>query len=360
MRRLPLEPILWRPLGGRVHEEPGAAAEQLVSFGDRNAEHAAATTAVALVDRSELALLLVQGDDARSFLQGMLTCDVGALPRGRLAWGTVVSGKGRLLAELHVFGLDDGGLLLVLPPSARAGLLEHLQRFLVSERCEVLDVTGALVLLALVGPRAAEAFARAAPGEAPPAEGALRTLVLAGAEVIVAGLGRDGLPGIELAVNPAGAEPVARALLAAVQSCGGTPCGRDALDAARIERFVPRFGVDTTEETIPLEANLDGAISYTKGCYVGQEVIARATYRGAVNKRLVQLAVPAGTQAGAKLLGAERAVGHVTSVLQEPPGGGAPLALGYLRRDHLEVGRSIPLEGGGQATVLRIPPMKQT
>lgn len=358
MRPLPLQ-ALWLPLGGVLRPEPAGDALLLASFGDRDGEHAAATTQVALVDRSELALLLVQGADARSFLQGMVTCDVGALPVGRLAWGTVVSGKGRLLAELHVLALPDGALLLIAPAGARVGLLEHLQRFLVSEACEVLDVTGALAILALVGPRAAEAFERVAPGEQAPAEGALRTIVIAGAEVIVAGLGRDGLPALELLVNPAGAEPLAHALLAAVQVCGGGPCGRDALDAARIERFVPRFGVDTTEETIPLEANLDGAISYTKGCYVGQEVIARATYRGAVNRRLVQLAVPPGTSAGAKLLGAERAVGHVTSVLEVPPGGGAPVALGYLRRDHLEVGKTLPLEGGGEARVLRVPPVKQ-
>ncbi len=324
-------------------------AELVLGYADVRAERDAIAAGCGLADRSQRALVLVQGKEAKPFLQGMVTCDV-ALPPGKGAYGAVVTGKGKMLGDLRALVLSDEQVLLDLPPEAHAGILEHLGRFLVSEDATVDDATGQLAILGLVGPAAGDVLARALGEPLALATNAHATRILAGAEAIVAGARPEGVDGYDVLVNPAAAAAVFEALRAA----GATPVGDRALDAVRIERFVPRFGTDMTEDTIPLEANLDAAISYTKGCYVGQEVIARATYRGAVNRRLAQLRVPPGTAPGAQLLSGEKAVGRVTSVL-EPDG----LALAYVRRDHLEVGRRLPLDRGGEAELVRVPPPRE-
>lgn len=349
MRTLPLHEI-HVALGATLAER--GDAEYVTAYGPVAAEEAALRDGVGLVDRSDRAVFSVVGPEARSYLHGMVTNDVKGLAPGQGAWVAVITSKGKMLADGRVLVLGPEELLLDLPAEARETALAHLDMFLISEDCVLRDATDDRVLLGVFGPRAGAALAAAAGAVPPlPLHGHVEATV-AGAGVRVIAAAPDGVPGFDVLVPAAAAAGVWDALLAGVRAEHGAPVGDRALDALRIERFVPRFGRDMTGETIPLEANLDHAISYSKGCYIGQEVIARATYRGAVNKRLARLRVPVGTAEGTRLVAGEKAVGTVTSVL--PRGDGA-IALGYVRRDLLAAGARLALEGGGEAEVIEAP-----
>jgi folate-binding protein YgfZ len=349
MRELPLHSL---------HADLGAEfaargdSEIVAAYGSASAEETALRESVGLVDRSDRGFVAVTGPEAKAYLHGMVTNEVKGLGPGQGAAVAVITSRGRMLADGRVLVLAEEQVLLDVPGETREAVHGHLDRFLVSEDCVLEDASGILVLFGVFGPRAGEVLAAVTGTAEVPALHHHRPAVFAGAEVRVIGAAPDGVPGFEVLAGAAAAAPVYEALLAAVRAAGGRPVGDRALDALRIERFVPRFGRDMTEETIPLEANLDHAISYSKGCYIGQEVIARATYRGAVNKRLARLRVPAGTAEGTRLVSGEKAVGTVTSVLPRADGA---IALGYVRRDLLAPGARLTLEGGGEAEILEAP-----
>jgi folate-binding protein YgfZ len=349
-----------------IHEKDGARlgvrgdAEIVLGYGPLDAEwHALERTAV-LVDRSHRALLAVAGPEARLYLHGMVTNEVKALRPGQGNHAAVITARGKMLGDGRVLARENDELLLDLDPEAHEATLAHLDQFLISEDCTLHDLTGRLAILGVYGPRAGDVVAAALGTPAPPLplhHHVDRAWLDAPAMLLAAAPG--GTPGYELWVPAPVAAAAWSALLAATRTVGGTAAGDDVLEAARVHRVVPRYAADMDETTIPLEANLDDAISYTKGCYVGQEVIAKATYRGQVRRKLAQLAVPAGTRPGAALVEGEKAVGTITSVLDPDPTGGPPLALGYVRRDRLTLGARLALEGGGEAEITWAPPAKE-
>jgi aminomethyltransferase len=349
MRLLPLHDV-HVGLGAEFFER--GDAESVAAYAAPAAEEALLRTAVGLVDRSDRAILAVQGPEAKSYLHGMVTNDVKGLAPGQGNAAAVITAKGKMLADGRVLCVGSEEVLLDLPAETRETALAHLDMFLISEDCVLRDATGEWALFGLFGPEAGPALTAAA-GAAPalPLHHHVSARIGA-APVRIVAAAPDGVPGYDVLAPVAAAAPVWEALFGAARARGGGPVGDRALDAIRIERFVPRFGRDMTAETIPLEANLDHAISYSKGCYIGQEVIARATYRGAVNKRLARLRVPPGTIPGTRLVAGDKAIGTVTSVL--PRDGGA-IALGYVRRDLLAEGAHLALETGGEAEVIEAP-----
>ena len=158
------------------------------------------------------------------------------------------------------------------------------------------------------------------------------------------------LSGLDLLVPAASLPGVFERLLDA----GAVPAGFDALEVLRVERGTPRYGADLDEKTIPLEAHLQRAISYEKGCYIGQEVIARATFRGHVNRQLIGLSFDAAPALRSDLYAGERRVGVVTSAVHSPVFG--PIGLGYAHRDVAQPGTALSLAtGAGLATVRALP-----
>ncbi len=285
-------------------------------------EYQAATTTVAVFDDSAREQLRVTGPDAVSFIQGMVTNDVAGLAVGESCYAALLTPKGAMVGDVRVLRREDD---VVLDTGAgRAGAVkDFLNRYLISEEAEVLDAPE-LAVLAFVGPQAAEAAARVTPRE-----GALRSF-FGGADVL---LQRAAVPGVLAALHE-----VPR-------------LSADTLEVLRVEQGVPRFGVDMTEVTIPLEANLEHALHYKKGCYIGQEVIARATFRGQMNKKLMRLAVGAASPGyKAELKVGDRKVGWVTSVVDSVKHG-QHVALGYVHRDFLTPGATFTL-AEGTATVL--------
>jgi len=338
-------------LGKEVVLHYGPKGEALPVF----EEETALREAVGLVDLSFRDVVRVSGPDRLTFLHGMLTQDVKGLPESAVAYAALLTARGAMVADVRLVRREED-VLLLLEPGLAAPVLSHLQRFLISEEAEVTDVSHDFGQLALQGPRAWTLAQRlfGLPGHAPPKAFAL----LGGLEghavrVLPSGLLLDG---VDLLVSKEGLEAVFTALLDTGDAEGLRPVGFSALEVLRVEHGVPRYGLDMDERTIPLEANLERALHYQKGCYVGQEVIARATFRGHMNKRLVGLLLgTAQPEPRTELFHGDKKVGFVTSVVHSARLG-QTVGLGYVHRDVLAPGTPLRLAGDtGVATVHALP-----
>lgn len=304
-------------------------------------------------------LLVVSGRDRASYLQGLLTNDVSALTAGQGCYAAYLTAQGRMISDLHAYELGDV-LLLTLPPQTTATVLAKLDQFIFSEDVQLGDVSATFAAIDVLGPHASRVIGTATgigPVEldALPPHGNLRSQVL-GQPVILLRVDDTGIDGFELLAPP----ELMPAITAALRGAGSTDLDPASAEALRIEAGVPRFGADMDEETIPLEAGIESrAISFTKGCYVGQEIIIRVLHRGhgRVARRLVGLAFGPETEvpaAGTTLHGADRDLGQVTSSAMSPSLG-HPVALGYVKRDAAEPGTIVTTAAGVTATVVALP-----
>jgi folate-binding protein YgfZ len=315
-----------------------------VPSGYEEARHAAA-----FFVRADRGLIVVTGNDRASYLQGMLTNDVAALQAGQGCYATYLTPQGRMISDLYVYELGDL-ILLSVPRRTKDLLLSRLQQFIFSEDVQLSDATGDFADVAIVGPGSADVACRLLAKEDRAAlvsmlAHACRRVLFDDRPAILVRIADVGLPGYELFVD-AGEES---ALVAAVEQSHGAPLGDAARTALRIEGGVPLFGVDMDDETIPLEAGIeDRAISLTKGCYVGQEVIIRVLHRGhgRVAKRLAGIALDGDRVpgAGARIVSGDREVGVVTSSTMSPSLG-RPIALGYVGRDFTATGTAVSIDG---------------
>jgi folate-binding protein YgfZ len=286
----------------------------------------------------------VTGRDRAAFLQGLLTNDIQALTSGTGCYAAWLTPQGRMLSDVHLFESGDM-MLLDVPAGELPATMERLDQFLFSEDVQFADLSEALEAVWVHGPVAPsmlEQLLGGATGLASWPEYHNSRATFAGAPVVVARISQLGVPGFCTYVEPARSAELRRALVAA----GAFEAEAAALEAARIEAGYPLFGTDMTYETIPLEAGIeDRAISLTKGCYVGQEVIIRVLHRGhgRVAKRLVALRVEGGLPAaGVKIFAGDKDVGVVTSVAHSPRLG--PVALAYVHRDFAAPGTSVAVD----------------
>jgi len=308
-----------------------------VHFGDPRREYAGLTAGAAVLDLGFRTLVRATGPDRTSFLQGMLTCDVAALRPGLAAHGLLLTIQGRVTADVRVLTTDDA-LLLDVDVRVRQAVLEALEKLLVADDVEFGD-PGPIAPIGLEGPGVAGLLGAA--GVALPADGHDETRV---GGVVVRALRASEVrgPGVLLFAPAAGAAGVWDVLVAA----GAVPCGMHALEARRIETGVPRVGVDMDGTTLALEVPVEGLISATKGCYLGQEVVARGTARGQVQRRLVGVRFAGVEPApGAALRHSGKDVGRVTSVARAHTAE-EPIGLAFVRREHWAVGSELDVEGG--------------
>lgn len=297
----------------------------------------------------------VAGKDRAAYLQGLLTNDIQALTPGSGCYAAWLTPQGRMLTDLHV--LESGGMMLLdVPAELVQATLQRLDQFLFSEDVQFADLSETLRAVWIHGPGAAAALERVLTGVAgldtwPEYRNARAEF--AGSPAVVARVTQLGVPGFGVYVDPANEEPLRRAL----EGAGAVVVDQAAIEAARIEAGYPVFGVDMTEDTIPLEAGIDDrAISVTKGCYVGQEVIIRVLHRGGgrVVRKLVGLRVEGDVPAsGAKITSGAREVGKVTSAVRSPHLGS--IALGYVHRDFVAPGTHLDIEG--TPAVVSDPPL---
>jgi folate-binding protein YgfZ len=283
-------------------------------------EDAALRAGCGLFDRSERGKLALTGSQAKEFLQGQVTNDIEALATGRGCYAAFLNHKGKMQGDLRVLDLGDE-LWLDCERSSLQELFNMIHRFKLGLDVELHKRTLECGLLSLIGPDARRV---AGALELPEAEHACARGELAGMSVVrvVTDLGVD-------VVCAADAGPTVRAVLAAA---GAVPVSEAAAEVLRVESGRPRFGVDLDDTVIPQEAGInERAVSFTKGCYVGQETVARLHYRGKPNRHLRGLRLSAPAAPGTELRLGERAVGRLGSVVASPRLG--PIALALVRRE---------------------------
>ena len=345
-----MEPIALHSLlgaeGARFAVCEGREVARAFSSGT-TAEVAAARAGVGLYDLTARELLRVTGADRVSFLHGMVTNEVKALPEGGVAYAALLTPKGAMVSDARLWK-EPQALLIETEPGRGEAVRAFLDKYLISEDVE-LSPCPERALLALTGPQTAQVLQAALGIGELPAPGLSVERLYQGSLVRVGPSHLAGVPGADLLVPRVVLEPLYHQLL----SAGAVPVGFDAWEVLRVEAGIPRFGVDLEETTIPLEANLERAISYNKGCYIGQEVIARATFRGQVSRKLCGLRLgSANPSHRAELHKGDKKVGFVTSVVASPTFG--QIALGYVHRDHLSPGTVLEVDGS-PATVCGLP-----
>jgi folate-binding protein YgfZ len=294
------------------------------------------TEDVALVDRSERGKLALTGDDAKAFLNGQVSNEIEALQPGSGCYAALLTNKGKMLGDLRV--IDTGSeLWLDTERISLQALFDTIRRGSVGWQVALHKRTLQQALLSLVGPRAGEAAGW--PDASP--EHANRTTSIGDvpALLIATDLGVDIVCAAEDAVR------VREAL-------GVSEVPETAAEIVRVESGRPRYGIDLDDSTIPQEAGLnERAVSFTKGCYVGQETVARLHYRGKPNRHLRGLRLSAAVPSGTPLLLGDREVGRVASSLVSPRFG--PIALALVRRE-AAVGESLAA-GDAAALVGELP-----
>ena len=310
----------------------------------------------ALVSGWRTGRILLTGADRRSYLQGLLTNDIEALRPGTGCYAAMLTAQGRMITDMRVLELGDA-VLLDVPAGVTSAIRDHLDRFVFTEDVTVQDVSAARGEIGLYGPRAVDVLAAAGTeGSAPAVLFASSRVRIGGADVLLVRSDAAGVPGFDLIAGAPDLPHLESALLAA----GAVRADDGDVEAVRIETGHPRFGDDMDADTIPLEAGLDDrAISRTKGCYVGQEVIVRVLDRGhgRVARRLVGLTFPADAAVparGARVHAAGREAGRITSGTFSPALA-RPIALGYVHRDFVEPGTHVQVEGSAEAVVAGLP-----
>ena len=306
------------------------------------AEARAARAGAALFSRDDAGLVEVTGADRVRWLDGMLSNDVTGLAAGSAGSGCpalLLTRQGRIVADPHVLWRPES-FWLSLARAAVPVVIETLERFLVADRVELHDRSDAWERFALEGPDApalVDALAGSPLGLAPDAAAEVE---LGGTSVVVAAFGVT--PGGRQLFVPAGS---GEAMATVLVEAGARSAGPEALEILRIEAGQPRLFADLDETVLPAEAGLEAAISNTKGCYTGQEIVARIASQGRVKHRLVGLAfegdVPPAP--GAAIRDAKGAVGEVTSACLSPASGA--IGLGFVRATSAAPGTRLDVAG---------------
>ena len=315
----------------------------VLQYTDPVTEYNAFWRGAALVDRSQRHRLAVSGTAAGDALNGLVTNDVAQLVAGRGLYAAALSPKGRVVADLKIYRRSDGSFLVDAPVRAAEGWMGIVRKFINPRLAKYRDESQTLRNIGVFGPHAARVLGRVFSLDA---EG-LRSLdnystvelEWNGGSVLLATTPELGMPGFDLFVS----DTIAESLREELSGGGAHPVGLAAWEIARVEKGTPEWGLDIDESTLAQEANLDQlhAISYTKGCYTGQETVARVHFRGHVNRhlrglRFVSVDVP---PPQAQVHGEEgKPLGEVRSSAYSPRQGGVAIAM--LRRE-VPIGSSV-------------------
>ncbi len=331
-------------------------------YGDALAEHAALRASAGILDLSCRGRLCLTGADRLRFLNGQVTNNVKDLKPGQGCYAALVTAKGKMQSDLNIYCLGEE-LLLDFEPGLSTGIAERFEKFIIADDVQIVDLAAQYGLLTVQGPKADAVLDKLAPGLA------LSGQPLHFSKVSDATLGdiycmnhpRGAAAGFDLFVPAAALAAVSDKLIAAARELGGRACGWQALEMIRIEAGIPRFGADMDETNLPPEAGIEArAISYSKGCYIGQEVIARIRTYGQVAKSLRGLLLPDDLgelpARGEKLFHADKEVGFVTSALASPAFR-KNVALAYVRREHNEAGTLLQLKRGEREHSAKIVPL---
>lgn len=314
-----------------------------------------ARRAAGLFEIAGRGLLEVRGADRVRWLDGMLTNDVTRLAPGPDASGCyamLLTHQGRIVADLHVT-LHDDAFWLDVHRDAMAALVERLEHHIIADDVALHDASSRFEWLGVEGCAASAVVTAAAGRELALAADCWAPIELAGSAVAVVRWGTSGSDGYRLLVPAGCGAAVAEVVAAAGRPLGIVEAGSAALEVMRVEAGIPRFGAELDASVLPAEAGLERAISQTKGCYIGQEVVARMASRGRSSHRLVGLRFD--TEAppvGAAVRADAKEIGEVTSVATSARLG--PIALAFVRSAHAVDGARVQV-GESAATVADLP-----
>ncbi len=356
MNALPLHEF-HHTLGAKFSEMNGC--EVVANYGDALAKHAALRSSAGVLDLSFRSRICLVGADRVRFLHGQVTNDVKSLRAGSGCYAALTTGKGKMQSDLNIHCLADE-LLLDFEPGLTALVTERLQKFIVADDVQLVDAAPHYGLLSVQGPQA-EAAVRAlglfSEIPAAPCQSAKVSDAMLG-EIYLMNLPRIGSVGFDLFVPTNSLGAVADKLIAAAKQIDGCACGWDALEIARIEAGIPRFGADMDETNLPLECGIESrAMNYNKGCYIGQEVLNRVHSFGHVNRELRGLRLEKLPARGDKLFFDGKEVGQITSAIFSPTLK-ANLALSCIRKEGNQIGTKLVLrnaDGESRAQVVALP-----
>ncbi|MGH7804671.1 MAG: aminomethyltransferase family protein [Candidatus Binatia bacterium] len=347
-----------------VEAENGAAfqiyggLELPEKFTDAMAECEAVRSAAGLFDLSFRGRLRLTGPDRTPFLHNLLSNDVTSLASGQGRYATLLTDQSKIVTDLDVLVLEDA-VLLDLDTRVLEAARAHLERYLIADEVEIEDRRDAETTLGVHGRRAEEVLAPLAGPDLPAAPLEHRVATIAGVETRVVRKSWTGEAGFDLIVARGDGPRLWKEIRDRGAPLGLVPAGMFAFNVLRVEAGVPWMGVDFDATNLVLEAALEGAISFTKGCYLGQETVERVSARGHVNRRRIGIRLDGNRvpRTGARVTAGDKELGRVTSAVWSP-GLQAPIAFAILKREALTPGTAVAVEiagGSSPATVVEPP-----
>ena len=305
-----------------------------------------------LIDLSARGRILISGTEAVMFLNGLITNDMKTLAVNTWMPAVFPNVQGRLLAAVRVIHRNEG-FLIDTENATRATVVKLLERFALAGDFRLADLTQNTALLSIQGAQAPEIMA-AIFGETPsnPGRDAVASVDWQGKQVTIIRATHTAEDGFDLFVSASEVEALRDAFIKA----GAQPIGNDTVETLRLEAGIARYGIDMDETNVVTETNLDEAVSFTKGCYIGQEIIARIKYRGHVAKKLAGLILEGevSAESGAKIFSVDdKEIGRVTSAAFSPRIA-RTVALGYVKYDYLAPGTSVKVVTGEEQIAARV------
>ena len=325
--------------------------ETPASFGDVAAEFRALLGGCAVLDMSWQAKLIFSGRDRVRWMNGMVTNNIRDLAPGQGVYAFILTPQGHNQGDLVVY--NRGDYLLATTDSEQAPTVTALlQRYIIMDQVEIEDVSDKLSTIGVAGPKAVESLSRAGIDTRQLLPGQVIDSMWQGAGISVARGTHPQMDYYEIWLAPENADK----LWDALTSGGALPAGSTALEMYHIARGIPRYGVDLRQRDLPQETGQQHALSFTKGCYIGQEIVERIRARGNVHRTFIGFEVEGEPpQPGTKVRANDKDVGEITSAARMPfPGSERTLALGYLRREIATPGTAVQI-GGQDAKVYALP-----
>ncbi len=348
-----------------IHQKLGATfAERhkdwnlAVQFTDTVSEHNAVRNNVGIADISYLGTLSLTGEDRAKFLHRLISNNVEGLSVGEGNYATLLTNRGKIIADMKVYIFEDS-IYLSTAPENTENVFTELDKYIIADDVELSVETDNLGAIAVYGPKSTELVQSVLNVEGLSSLPENHSLFCEFDQQRIACVESNtvGECGYHLYISTDKLETLWEKLMAA--GANVVPIGWDALESLRIEAGTPRYGTELTDSVIPLEAELEHAIDFEKGCYIGQEIVARMKYRGHPNRLLRGIEIDAEDtmQQNSKIFNGEKEVGWVTSSAYSPILK-KPIALGYVRTEVTEQGSRIQIEtseGRVNGTVVGLP-----
>jgi glycine cleavage system T protein len=328
-------------------------AEVPLRFRECRSEHETVRTAAGVFDFSFRSKFALTGEHRVRFLHRIVSNDVKNLSTGQGTYATLLNAQGRILVDLRIYA-DEDRLWVDTDADLAEKAITGLKRYIIGDRVEI--APSELYAVAIQGPQSGKTLHELLGSSLAGLEHEMdhRAVDYEGGSARVVRLSSTGEEGYEVWLE---ADTLGRFWRALLDGGLASACGSDALESLRIEAGIPRYGQDLAEDTLPLEAGLLNALSFSKGCYIGQEIVERARSRGHVNWKLMGMRLDEGApvpKPGEVLAADGKTIGEVTSACFSPSLD-RPVALAYVRREVSEPGTKLTLATGAVAEVVQLP-----